>query len=275
MSQVADLHIHTFYSDSTSSPEDVVKRSLEAGLSAIAITDHDTLEGIQPTLEAAKGKSLEVITGIELSSEIHGKEVHILGYLFDGTNKMMLEQLHSFQKTRVERMKKMIVKLDELGIKGINLEEVCALTQSQAVGRPHLASILVKKGKVLNTKEAFDKYLAEGAPAYVPKQEQSPFEVIALINEAGGLAVLAHPMLTGLDELIPSFVKAGLGGLEVYYPNCTQTVVQYYENIAKKHNICLTGGSDDHGKAKNYTAIGRVKIPYELIEKMKEYLKKG
>ncbi len=270
MASFADLHIHTYYSDGTSSSEEVVEEAHSQGLSCIAITDHDTIEGFAPTLEAAKKYNIEVIPGMEFSTEINGKDIHVLGYLFDCHNPQLKEILESNQAYRIERMRKMIGRLKDLGIKDIDLDEVCARVQSKSVGRPHLAATLVEKGVVKNIKEAFDKYLAEGAPAYFSKFKQTPFEAVSLIKNAGGVAVLAHPMLTQVDELIPRLVREGLGGLEVYYPNSLPSIVQFYERIAEKHNLVMTGGSDAHGKAKKHTYIGRLKIPYELVEKLKE-----
>lgn len=274
MASFADLHIHTFYSDGACSPQEVVEEAHQQGLSCIAITDHDTIDAITPALEAAKKYNMEVIPAIELSTEINGKDIHVLGYLFDYQNRELKEILESNQADRVERMGKMIGRLKELGVKDIELKEVCARVQSKSVGRPHLAAALVEKGIVRDMKEAFDKYLAEGAPAYVSKFKQTPFEAIALIKKTGGIAVLAHPMLTQIDELIPRLVREGLGGLEVYYPNCLPSIVEFYERIAQKHNLVMTGGSDAHGKAKKHTYIGKLKIPYELVERLKERIKK-
>jgi predicted metal-dependent phosphoesterase TrpH len=269
MEKLADLHIHTYFSDSTSSPEEVIEQAYKQQLSCIAITDHDVVDGVALTMKAGEKYGIEVIPGIELSSEIHGKDIHVLGYFVDYENPAFKEKVSTFQDTRMERMKGMILKLRELGIDGISLEEVCALTNSRAVGRPHLASILVKKGVVKDLKEAFDKFLADEAPAYVPKFKQSPYEAIKLILSAGGVPVLAHPMFTNVDELIPQFVKAGLKGLEVYYPNTTENILRYYKGLAEKNNLIMTGGSDAHGEAKKNTYLGKMKIPYELVEKLK------
>ena len=270
LQKLADLHIHTYYSDGTSSPQEVVQDALAAGLSCIAITDHDVLDGVKPTQQAAQGRGLEVVSGIELSSEIGGKDIHILGYFIDCQKGPLVDQLGAIQEARIERIKKMIAKLGEMKIGPIALEEVCALSQSRAVGRPHLAAILYKKGFVSSIKEAFDKYIGEGSPAYFTKYGQTPYEAIQLIKKSGGLAVMAHPMLTQRDELIPGFVEAGLDGIEVYYPNCSDNVIKFYEGIAQKHKLLTTGGSDAHGKAKDYTYIGKRTIPYELVERMKD-----
>ena len=269
MSKPADLHIHSYYSDGTSSPEEIVEQALQADLSCIAVTDHDTIGGIALTMDSACGHDLEVLSGIELSSHIHNRDVHVLGYLFDYKNRDLVQTLTAMQDSRQERMKKMVEKLKELGVTNIELADVDSKAQSDSIGRPHLAAVLVDKGKVSSIKEAFDKYLAEGAPAYMSKFKYTPFEAIDIIKKAGGLAVLAHPMLTQIDELIPQLVKAGLDGLEVYYPYTSENMVHFYEGLALKHNLLLTGGSDAHGTVKKHTHIGRIRISYDLVEKMK------
>ncbi|MCR4338031.1 MAG: PHP domain-containing protein [Candidatus Omnitrophica bacterium] len=270
MSKLADLHIHTYFSDSTDSPQEVVRQAIEKGLSCIAITDHDVLDGIEPTRLAAESYDLEVIPGIELSTEKDKKDIHILGYFLDYQNPQLQAKLNPFQEARVERVKEILKKLKAFGIDNISLEEVCALTKSKAVGRPHVAALLIEKGWAKDMNQAFDKYLADGAAAYVPKWKLSPTEGIELIHAYGGLAVLAHPMLNNKDEIIPLLVKAGLDGLEVYYANAFDHQIFYYEKLARKHKILMTGGSDAHGQAKKHTYIGAQSIPYELIEKMKE-----
>ena len=268
----ADLHIHTYYSDSTSSPQEVVDEAIKNSLSCIAITDHDVIDGVVPTREAAQGHHLEVIAGIELSSEFEGKDIHVLGYFIDIDKGPLVEKMESFLVERVRRMKQMIINLQTLGIKDITFEEVAALTKSRAVGRAHLATLLLQKGHVSSFKNAFEKYLTQGRPGYAPKFMQTPFEAIDLIHQSGGLAVMAHPMLTQKDEIIPRLVKGGLDGLEVYYPNCMPTVREFYKKIAKKNGLLMTGGSDAHGAAKGYTYVGKEQIPYELVEKMKAKL---
>ena len=268
----ADLHIHTYYSDSTSSPQEVVDEAIKNGLSCISITDHDVIDGVAPTKEAAKAVNLEVIPGIELSSEFEGKDIHILGYFIDFEKGPLFDKIEAFLDERVRRMKQMILNLQTVGIKDITFEEISVMTKSRAVGRAHLATLLIKKGHVNNFKNAFEKYLGQDRPGWAPKFKQSPFEAIDLIHQSGGLAVMAHPMLTQKDELIPRLVKGGLDGLEAYYPNCMPAVTQFYEKIGRKNGLLLTGGSDAHGAAKVFTYVGKEQIPYELIEKMKEKL---
>lgn len=270
MTKFADLHIHTYYSDGTSSPKEIVDQACNAGLACVAITDHDTVAGIEPVRVLARDSGLDVIAGIELSSEMNSKDVHILGYLFDYKDEYFIRRLQEMQDSRLDRMDEMIAKLKDLGIEDINLDEVANLAKIKSLGRPHLAQILVEKGVVPNLKKAFDLYLADGAPAYVPKFKQTPYEAIHLIKDAGGLAVLAHPMITAVDELIPSLIREGLDGIEAYYPNYPENIVRFYEGIAQKHQILVTGGSDAHGEARKHTFVGRIKVPYALVDKMKE-----
>ncbi|VAX36324.1 hypothetical protein MNBD_UNCLBAC01-14 [hydrothermal vent metagenome] len=174
------------------------------------------------------------------------------------------------QNVRTQRMALMIEKLKNLGVDNIELEEVCTLAKSKAVGRPHLATVLKEKGWVPNLKAAFNKYLANDAPAYVSKFQQTPKEAFELIHSLGGVAVLAHPMLTKADPLIPQFVREGLDGLEACYPNTPDTIKSFYEGLAKKHGILVTGGSDAHGDAKKHTWVGKVQVHYNLVEALKE-----
>jgi len=270
----ADLHIHTHYSDSTDSPQEVIRQAKEEQLICIAVTDHDTFEGVGPVQQQGKVFSIEVIPGVELSTEINQKEIHILGYFMELSDSPLAQELQKFQKARVERLKIMIERLRKEGIDNITVEEVCELTKSRAVGRPHLAHVLVKKGWVKSVPEAFAKYLKEGAVAYVKKYKISPREAIGLIHRSQGAAVLAHPMLINRDELIPQMVEEGLDGIEVYYPNCPESVTKYYEGLAQKHELILTGGSDAHGRRKEYTHVGKKTIDYERVELLKERIKR-
>jgi predicted metal-dependent phosphoesterase TrpH len=266
----ADLHIHTNFSDSTASPEEVVTEAHARGLSCIAVTDHDTVDGLPHVFAAAKPLDLEVIPGVELSSEYQGKDIHMLGYCFDLNDSPLVRQLKVMQQARIERMKKMLVRLNELGKGGIELKDVADLTRSDSLGRLHLAKILLQRGHVGSLEEAFARYLGEGAAAYYPKFRQTPFDVIKLIRDSGGVAVMAHPVLTQRDDLIPKLVKAGLGGIEAYYPNCLMAVVNSYLDMVKKYDLVATGGSDAHGASKTNTFIGKSYVPYHWVEKLKE-----
>ena len=273
MTRSADLHIHTYYSDSTYTPEEVLQNAVASGLDCIAITDHDTVEGVQPVIDLTPHYAVEVVPGVELSSEEEGRDIHILGYFIDCQNSVLLSALRHFQDIRIQRIHVMLEKLAEMGIHDITFEEVDAQTKADVVGRLHLAQLLIRKGWAADHREAFAKYLGDGAPAYVKKSRLNVREAIDLIHQAGGVAVLAHPMVTSVDHLIPRFAREGLDGLEVYYPHTHQTITQYYEHKADKHGLLKTGGSDAHGQHKHHTYIGKLKIPYELVDQMKERLK--
>lgn len=268
MAHTADLHIHTNFSDGADSPEAVVRIAIKKELKCIAITDHDIVDGVEPAMKEAEGTGLDVISGVELSADLNGSDIHILGYCFDVHNTVLKERLRLFCDARVERVKKMVKKLQVLG-KKISVDDVLSLTNSGAVGRPHVAQVLLNNGYVGNIAEAFNDYIAVGKPAYVSKFKQSPFEAIELIRQAGGVAVMAHPMDTARDELIPGFVKAGLKGLEVYYPNKTKRVIEFYERIADKHGLIKTGGSDAHGWYRNYSPIGIARVDISVVEELK------
>ncbi|MBF0533006.1 MAG: PHP domain-containing protein [Candidatus Omnitrophica bacterium] len=273
MIEYADLHLHTNYSDSTLTPSQVVFQAKQFQIGCIAITDHDTVDGMEEAVAAGQAHGVEIIPGIELSCEAGNREIHILGFFFDYQHPDFHQHLLRMQDSRVARMGRMLEKLNGIKAGGdISLEEVCARGGTTAVGRMHLAMIMKEKGLVKNVQTAFDRYLAEGGPAYVAKYRQTPAQAIALIKKFGGVAVLAHPMLTRVDEMIPAMVRDGLGGLEVYYPNVSSTIIEYYEGIGRKHNLLLTGGSDAHGAGKDNTAIGKIRLPYRFVEAMKQTL---
>ncbi|MCU0651888.1 MAG: PHP domain-containing protein [Candidatus Omnitrophica bacterium] len=269
----ADLHLHTIFSDGTYTPEELVKASKKAGLSAISIADHDTVDAIIPSLKIAQKEDIEIIPGIELTAEHEGLEVHILGYCIDYTNKRLQEKLDFLGKNRRERIYKIVDKLAALDLK-LDPEAVFEIASEGTVGRLHIARAMVKERIVKSTAEAFSRYIGDKCPAYVCGFRFSPAEAIGLIKEMGGVAILAHPYLIRNDELILEFVKQGVAGLEVYYPEHTQSMINYYLGLAKKHNLLVTGGSDCHGKAKPEVKIGMIKLPYELVEKLKEARRK-
>ena len=266
----ADLHIHTYYSDSTMSPREVVREAAKAALACIAITDHDTVDGVPEAVSEAGKLGIEVIGGVELSSEHGKKDVHILGYGFELKKSPLVLKLKDMQQARMERMKKMVAKLNALGFNDIRYEDVAIRTRSDAVGRLHLAQLLVEKRHVDNLDMAFERYLGEGAQAYFSKFRQTPAEAVKLIKDSGGVAVMAHPMLTQRDEIIPELVRAGLDGLEVYYPNCSMEITNFYTRLAAKHGMLITGGSDAHGAGKKNTYIGKAYVPCEHVEKLKK-----
>ncbi|MFC1594706.1 PHP domain-containing protein [Candidatus Omnitrophota bacterium] len=269
----ADLHIHTIYSDSTATATDVVARSVKEGLSAISITDHDTVEGIPSAVEEGNNHGLEVIPGIEMTSEIDNREIHILGYFVDINHPFFLKKLEELKQIRIDRIYKMIEKLKELGITNLSAQEVIDFSGEGAVGRVHLATMLQKKGWVYSVSEAFYRYLGDDCPAYVSKFKFSPEEIVGIIAKATGVPVLAHPHIyptSELEQFIASLADAGLRGLEIYYPGYSEKLTETYRGLADKFGLLCTGGSDDHGSAKEKSVIGKVKIPYECVEALKQ-----
>lgn len=266
--KLADLHLHTFFSDGTFSPEQLVKEAKKSGMSCIAITDHDIVEGIAPAIEAA-ADSLEIIPGIELSSEIDTKEIHVLGYFINTESPRLQEEIKKINLIRRERVYEMLDKLKNLRI-DLKPDDVFDASSKASISRLHIAKAMLAKGKVSSIYEAFSRYIGNKGPAYVGKFSLTPQDAIKLIKEAEGIPVLAHPQVSNCDELLPSFVKAGLRGLEVYYPEHSATVVKYYLQLANKYNLLVTGGSDCHGEAKPEVRVGKVSVPYELVEKLKE-----
>ena len=265
----ADLHVHTFYSDSTFSPEEVASLAKDKGLSAIAICDHDSIDGIEPCIKAGAPLDIEIIPGIELTVEKSDAEIHILGYFVDHTLDWFKSRLKEIQAFRIVRIHKMVEKLNAEGIK-IDADDVFALAGKGSVGRLHLAQAMLKTGKIRSFKEVFDKYIGFLKPCYVSNIKFSPQEAMGLILKAGGVPVLAHPNIMGKDEYIPELVEYGLKGIEVYHTDHKSVAVKRYEDMAKQYNLLVTGGSDCHGLGKGRVLLGGVRVPYELVEKLKE-----
>lgn len=277
MDRRIDLHTHSTASDGSMSPRELVRHAKESGLSAIAITDHDTIDGVEEALDEGAKLGIEVLAGVEVSVDFE-PEMHILGYFFGSNYKNIAPTLVKLKKSRDERNPKMVEKLKSLGF-DITMEEVQAEAKGNIVARPHMASVLFKKGYVKSIREAFDKYIAEGKPAFVKKEKMSPEECIETIKNAGGIPVIAHPIylnltLSKLDNLVERLKKAGLKGIETYYVEHSKEDVGNLLRIAIKHDIVPTGGSDFHGTFKPDINIGvgrgNLIVPYQVIERLKE-----
>lgn len=263
-----DLHMHTTASDSTSSPQEVLEHTLKVRLSAIAITDHDTLDGFLDIQKLNSNPDLEVLPAVELSANYKGEDLHIIGYLMDYRDQRLLDRMLEFKKAREKRGEKMVEKLNRMGI-GISMEKVKAVAKDSVIGRPHLADALLQE-KFTNTyDEAFIKYLGYSGPAYVAKKYLSPQEALDLIHEYKGVAVLAHPGILKKDNLIVDLVEMGLDGIEAYHSQHDYQLTNHYINLARKLGVIYSGGSDCHGKRKGRVLIGTVKVPYQCLTMLK------
>jgi predicted metal-dependent phosphoesterase TrpH len=273
-----DLHIHSTASDGVLSPSEIVRYAKAKGLQAIAITDHDTIEGCKGGLAEGERIGFEVIPGIEISAEHFPGTMHILGFFLDIHHPFLNERLKFLQKARAERNPKIVEKLNELGI-DITFEEVLRASGGGQVGRPHFANVLLEKKYVRSFQEAFDRFLKKGAPAYVDKFRFTSKESLHLISEAKGVAVLAHPKTLGmngyseLEKLILQLVGEGLMGIEVYYPEHSAAETAQFKTIAERYGLLSTGGTDYHGMEKNQLDIGvgrgEMKLPYSIVENIK------
>lgn len=265
-----DLHIHTTKSDGTCEPNEIVKLAKNADLSVVAITDHDTVDGIDEAKEASRLYGVEVIPGIELNSYDDRQDVHILGYFIDYKNDNFVKRLKDIRESRTIRAKLIISKLNAMNI-NITYSDVSSYTKGSFVGRPHIARAIVKAGYAKSVKEAFDKYIGENSPAYVKRYRLHPFESIRMIANAGGIPVLAHPGLLTDKGIIKHLIANGLKGIEVYHSKHSKSDTDFFKNFALENNLLITGGSDFHGvEVDNTYLLGTVKLDYEYIKKLKE-----
>ncbi len=263
-----DLHLHTTHSDGVLLPEQVIQLAVAQGLRAIAITDHDTVSGIPEALRAAAQHGLECIPGVEISACDHDYgEIHLLGYFVNPANAVFLSALQRQKTVRLNRILRMIERLQELGV-DISFEMIRAQAEkSDVLGRPHLAQTLVQQGVVASMEEAFHQYLGRGRPAFIPKVGLSFQEAIQVVEAAGGITIYAHPGLTRKDHLIPYLLKLGVRGLEVYHSEHSPQDVARYAEMVAAYGIVATGGSDCHGGRKNKPIlIGSVAVPYHVLE---------
>jgi len=260
-----DLHLHSHYSDGTMSPEDLVSYAGAIGLSAVSITDHDTIDGEEEAIDAGKRCGVEVLTGIEFSVEEAGQSLHILGYLFDHHDRPLVESIRVLADARVGRARLIVRKLEEHGA-SISFDEVLAEAGKGSVGRPHIAKVLYRRGLVSSVNEAFVRYIADGAPCNVSKEVLPLDRVVGLIRGAGGVAVWAHPgWYVKRAELLDRLVAAGVKGLEAWHPNHTERMAGEIVSVAKRHGLVCTGGSDFHFPELMQADIGEMTAPFESI----------
>jgi len=267
-----DLHLHSTASDGVYTPSEIVHTALERELAVIALTDHDTLGGVAEAQQAAVGTGLEIIAGVEVNSEGDWGDLHILGYYVDLENGPLRERLEAVRDVRVGRARKMVERLTEMGMP-LAWEDVRKLAGGASVGRPHVARALVNRGYVRTTQEAFDRFIANDGPAYVPRMRLSPPEVIQTLIGAGGVPVLAHAAHSGKEAvaLIPELVGYGLRGLEVYYPHHSPEEIEMLLGLCREYGLLVTGGSDFHGPGSSEgTQLGSVHVPLECVERLRE-----
>lgn len=285
MKKLMDLHSHSTYSDGTSTPEELVSLAKKIDLSAIALTDHDTIDGVGEFLELCKEHDIEGITGVEIST-LHtiesGIELHILSLNFPYPNDRLKIELETFKNLRESRNEKMADNFCKLGIP-ITMEELRGESESQVITRAHFANLLIEKGFAKDKKEVFERHLAKDSPAYVEKTMPSSKTVIDLIHSTGGVAVIAHPTLYKLnleemEDLCKILKGLGLDGIEVSHSTYTKSQEKYIKDMAERLDLLPCGGSDFHGENKPMVQLGKGKgnqaIPYEYLDAIKERAKK-
>lgn len=275
-----DLHMHSLFSDGTYTPEELVAAGVKNGVSALALTDHDTTDGVNRFLSAARAAGLQAFSGVEVSADCDLGSVHVLGYGMDPAHPGFIKSLAWIRQGREERNREILDRLNRLGLP-LTYEDVTSHAGADVVARPHFALAMMAKGYVSNKREAFDRYLARGKPAYAERRRFDPAQTFALIKEAGGLPVLAHPITLRqaggtFRKTVEEFKAQGLAGLEVYYPEHAPDLVRTYLALARDLDLLATGGSDFHGAVSPGVEIGRgyghLKVPDEVAQALADRL---
>lgn len=277
--KTCDLHMHSTHSDGTLAPRELVIEACQKGLAAIAVTDHDTFSGTAEAKAAGAELGLRVLSGVEISVEYGSRTVHMLGYCFDSGVERLRSGLQELLRGRNERNRRIVGKLNDLGV-AVTIEEIEREAGGKVVGRPHFANVLMKKGYVQDRQEAFDKYLAKGAAAYEERLRFSPADAVAMIRQAGGVAVLAHPKFIPLREgdtvegVVRELAEVGLGGIECYYSLHSREETEQYLELARQYNLVATGGSDFHGSNKPNiqmgSGCGHLRVPIECADALEK-----
>lgn len=265
----ADLHLHSICSDGSQEPSALVAIADELGFDAIALTDHDTVAGISEAQAEGVRRGVEVIAGIEISSDIDGVSVHILGYYIDHNDKAIQSLMTDGKSRRSDRMERMVAKLNKLGYP-LDLAELQRSMGESTPGRAHLARFLVAKGHFRHVEAAFSRVLGDGKPAYEPAQKLTAEEAIAIVAQAGGVSSLAHPGLTGIDGKIDRLIEAGLDGIEAYAGRHSDTQIMRYLQVARKNDLLVTGGSDSHGPGSGARGLGTVRLPMKRVDALRD-----
>lgn len=277
MNKRIDLHVHSTASDGTLTPAELVAEAASLGISAIAITDHDSVSGVEEALAAGKEKGVEIVPGVELSTEYMDTEIHVVGLFIDWHNEALLKQLHAFRDNRDNRNLKMIDRLQEEGF-SITAEAIYERNPDAVIARPHIARYLVDTNQIKDMQTVFDKYIGDGCKCFVDRMKITPMRAVELIHEAGGTAILAHPCLykmkrKEIETMVQKMIAAGLDGIEAVY-SCNQgSDEKDYKEMAARYGLLVSGGSDFHGSNKPYiklgTGKGNLTVPYELLKQIK------
>src|SRR5882724_13519109 len=261
-----DLHTHTTASDGTYSPTELVAEAARRGVRVLAITDHDSTEGLTEAMAAAEShRPLEILPGIEINCDVEGAEIHVLGYLMDWQAPWFQDFCREQRRERRERVYRMAERLAALGMP-IDAEEVFAIVKEGSAGRPHVAQVMVARGYVKTVREAFDKYLGSGKPAHVQRKKLTPEDAVRILRRAGGVPVFAHPGLADRDAIIPSLVAAGLMGIECIYSEHSPAQRGSYVELCRQHHLLATGGSDFHGPPVRAAVLGNPPVPLAVWE---------
>jgi predicted metal-dependent phosphoesterase TrpH len=262
-----DLHIHTTASDGVFTPSEVVQIALERSLSIIAITDHDSVDGVVPAMQAAHRLPLEVIPGIEMGIENGPRDIHVLGYGLDPRDVKLNKRLRQMRDYRYHRMEEMVAKLNAHGVP-VTAKRIREIAAGDVIARPHIAQAIIEIGVVADMNEAFERFIGNDRPCYVPRLKMQPVEGIRLIHEAGGVAVVAHPgRYTDPLGVVNEFVGYGIDGVEVYYPDNSSALRQDLHRLAAEHNLIVTGGCDFHRPASDGSLImGCEDVPLSVVD---------
>lgn len=271
MTRTADLHLHTNHSDGTFTPADLVRHAAEAGLACIALTDHDTVAGVAETGRLCEAAGVEFIPGIELTAHLGEREVHILGYSVNYAAPEFVARIDCFKQDRARRVAEMVTKLQQAGVDLQHADVAGVAGGNSALGRLHVARALLNRGFIRHMDEAFHRFIGRGKPAFVPKPQLNVAAATALVHQFGGVAVLAHPGVSRLDDQLDSLMKAGIDGIEVWHSQQTSKQSKQYLAYAQAHHCLVTGGSDCHGLAKGEMLIGGVRLDYAYVKQLKEF----
>jgi len=265
-----DLHTHTVASDGTLRPRELVAEAARRGVRILAVTDHDSTDGLAEAIEAARAlPPLTIVPGIEINCDVEGAEIHVLGYGMDYEAGWFQDFCRAQREERRARVHRTAERLADLGMP-IDVERVFALVQEGSAGRPHVARVMLERGYVKTVREAFDKYLGAGKPAHVPRVKLGPEDAVRLLRRAGGVPVFAHPGLADRDALIPALVTAGLMGIECYYPEHSPAQRGAYLELCRRYRLIATGGSDFHGPQVRAATLGSPSVPLAVWEALQE-----